>query len=106
FPQGKDRSVLLLDSWSGHCPNHVQQFVPHGKEVIILTIPKKTTGQLQPLDVLGFRIWKNFVKTLFDHIILRNYDVNLHQRNNIIKLQSLTHNQLSSPRFHNMFKHS
>jgi len=47
---------------------------------------------IQPLDVYGFRIWKNFVRTFSDRD-----DINLHLRNNIIKLQSLTHIQLSSP---------
>ena len=35
-----------------------------------------------------------------------NYDAKLHERNNIIKLQSLTHNQFSSPRFQNVFKYA
>ncbi|XP_076544512.1 LOW QUALITY PROTEIN: uncharacterized protein LOC143305331 [Osmia lignaria lignaria] len=100
------RSVRLLDSWSGHCPNVLQNLVPEGKEVLFLTIPKKTTERLQPLDIFGFRIWKNFVETFSDQVILLNHDVILHQRNNIIKLQSLVHNQLSSPRFQNLFKHS
>ena len=33
-----------------------------------------------------------------------NSNINLHLRNNVIKLQSLTHNQLSSPRYTNVFK--
>jgi len=33
-------------------------------------------------------------------------DINLQERNNITKLQSLIHNQLSSPRYHNLFKYS
>lgn len=33
-------------------------------------------------------------------------ELNLHLRNNIIKLQSLVHNQLSSPRYKNLFKYS
>ena len=33
-----------------------------------------------------------------------NSDVDLYLRNNIIKLQSLVHNQLSSPRYINIFK--
>ena len=33
-----------------------------------------------------------------------NSDVNLYLRNNIIKLQSSVHNQLSSPRYINIFK--
>lgn len=35
-----------------------------------------------------------------------DYDMNLHLRNNIIKLQSLVHNQFSSPRYINFFKYS
>ena len=76
------------------------------KDIRILTIPKKTTGMIQPLDVYGFRIWKNFVRIFSDRVTLLNYDINLHLRNNIIKLQSLTHIQLSSPRFNNLFKYA
>jgi len=100
-------SVLLLDSWSGHCPASLQEFIPKkDKDIRILTIPKKTTEMIQPLDVYGFRLWKNFVRTFSDRVMLLNYDINLHLRNNIIKLQSLTHIQLSSPRFHNLFKYA
>ncbi|KYN17214.1 hypothetical protein ALC57_10506 [Trachymyrmex cornetzi] len=58
------------------------------------------------LDVYRFRQWKNFVRTFSDRVILLNYEINLLLRNNIIKLQSLTHIQLSSPRFHNLFKYA
>lgn len=34
------------------------------------------------------------------------FDVNLHARNNVLKLQSLIHNQFSSARFVNMFKYA
>ncbi|CAK9815740.1 hypothetical protein ANTPLA_LOCUS8759 [Anthophora plagiata] len=34
------------------------------------------------------------------------HNINLHARNNIIKLQSLVHNQFSSPRFQNFIKYS
>ncbi|KYN28720.1 hypothetical protein ALC57_01682 [Trachymyrmex cornetzi] len=74
------------------------------KDIRILTIPKKTTEMIQPLDVYGFRLWKNFVRTFSDRVMLLNYEINLHLRNNIIKLQSLMHIQLFSPRFHNLFK--
>ena len=59
-------------------------------------IPKVTTGKIQPLDVFGVRIWKNFIRHFSDSVILINSDVNL--------LQSLVHNQLSSPRYINIFK--
>jgi len=106
LPNTKEKSLLLLDSWTGHCPEQLIEHIPKDKQVTILTIPKKTTAFVQPLDVFGFRIWKNFIRSFSDNVILHNYDVNLHLRNNIIKLQSLTHNQLSSPRFKNLFKYN
>jgi len=39
-------------------------------------------------------------------VIRRNYDINLHLRNNILKTQSLIYNQFSSPRFVNMFMYA
>lgn len=106
LPTTGSSSVLLLDSWTGHCPTTLQEFIPSDKNIRILTIPKRTTAMIQPLDVYGFRIWKNFVRTFSDRVVLFNYDINLHLRNNIIKLQSLTHIQLSSPRFYNLFKYA
>ena len=71
-----------------------------------MIIPKGTTGKVQPLDVYGFRTRKNYVQHFSDSVILLDYDLNLHIRNNIIKLQSWVHNQLSSPRYHSLFKYS
>jgi len=93
LPNTGRKSMLLLDSWTRHCPNQLEELIPQDKEVKFLTIPKKTTGFIQPLDVFGFRVWKNFVRTFS-------------ARNEIIKLQSLTHNQLSSPRFKNLFHYA
>ncbi|KAK0177103.1 hypothetical protein PV328_001182 [Microctonus aethiopoides] len=98
FPNVESKSSLLIDSWTGHCPDAVKSVKPSDKEVEVMIIPKGTTGNIQPLDVFGFRVWKNFVKHFSDSVILHGDNLNLHLRNNIIKLQSLTHNQLSSPR--------
>lgn len=100
------QTTLLLDSWGGHCPATLQTSVPVDKPTILLTIPKKTTGLAQPLDVYGFRVWKGFVKRFSDLVLLHNIDINLHHRNMIIKLQSLVHNQLSSARYRNLFLYS
>jgi len=63
-----------------------------------LNIRAGATGFSQPLDVYGFKPWKNFLRSHFsDLVILHNYDINLHLRNNILKTQSLIHNQFSSP---------
>jgi len=75
-------------------------------KVKVYTIPAGATGFSQPLDVYGFRPWKNFLRHFSDLVILHNYDINLHLRNNILKIQSLIQNQFSSPRFVNMFKYA
>ncbi|EFN76473.1 hypothetical protein EAI_05548, partial [Harpegnathos saltator] len=109
FPNVGLQSVLLLDSWSGHCPNVIQEtrsdFVSRS-DIVFITIPADTTEKIQPLDVYGFRLWKNFIKYFSDIVMLLELAIDLHVRNNILKLQSLTHYQFSSPRFHNLFKYA
>lgn len=106
FPKIGPKSLLLIDSWTGHCPQAVLDVKPSNRDVKVMIIPKGTTGKIQPLDVFGFRVWKNFVRHFSDNCLLMNYDIDLHLRNNIIKLQSLVHNQLSSPRYIDLFKYS
>ena len=43
---------------------------PPGKSITTMIIPKGTTGKIQPLDVYGFRIWKNFAKRFSDTVLL------------------------------------
>ncbi|XP_036142067.1 uncharacterized protein LOC118645306 [Monomorium pharaonis] len=103
LPNTGRKSMLLLDSWTGHCPSQLQQLILQDKKIQLLTIPKKTTGLIQPLDVFGFRIWKNFVRTFSDNIIFQEKDVNLHSRNEIIKLHTLiSFLRLDSTIFSNM----
>lgn len=105
-PKTGSKSLLILDSWGGHVSEDPEDLVPLSKKFSVKTIPEGTTGFTQPLDVFGFRVWKNFVRTFSDLVLLMDIDINLHLRNNIIKLQSLTHNQFSSPRYREMFKYS
>ncbi|XP_046611010.1 uncharacterized protein LOC124300723 [Neodiprion virginianus] len=104
FPKVGSKSLLLIDSWTGHCPHVVRDVKPSNRDVKVMIIPKGITGKIQPLDVFGFRVWKNFVRHFSDNCLLMNYDIDSHLRNNIIKLQSLVHNQLSSPRYIDLFK--
>ena len=92
-----------MDSWSGQREKTVREVIPPHVNLKLKIIPKGTTGMIKPLDVYGFRFWKNFVRKFSDIVILLNYNVNLHERNNIIRMQSLTHNQLSSQRFQDVF---
>ena len=86
FPNVWQNSILLLDSWSGHCSQAVEEAKPAYKNLKLFKIPKGTTGKIQPLDVFGFRIWKNFIRHFSDSVILINNNINLHLRNNVIKL--------------------
>lgn len=107
FPNVNDKTLLIVDSLSHYKDiQAITSVKPMNKEFELSTIPPNTTSIIQPLDVYGFRPWKNFVRKFSDQAILHNYEVNLHQRDNIIKIQSLTHNQFSSPRFINLFKYS
>ncbi|EFN75853.1 hypothetical protein EAI_16727, partial [Harpegnathos saltator] len=99
LPNFGERSVLCFNSWKGQTEKQFDNIDKGGKDVKIMTIPAGATGMIQPLDVYTFRPWKNFLKQFSDLILLYHYDVNLHLRNNVLKIQSLIHNQFSSPRF-------
>ena len=58
------------------------------------------------MDVYFFRQWKIFARKIHERVLLDGIDINLKDRNNIIKMQSLIHNQLSSPRFVDMIKYA
>ena len=90
-------SVILLDSRSGHCPRIVEKAAP-AHEIINKFIPTGATWQMQLLDVFGFSVFKNCIHHFSDDIVLTNHNINLHRRNNIIKLQSSVYNQLTSLR--------
>ena len=68
-------------------------------------IPKGATSLFQPLDVFGFYFWKNYIRRFSDIVILTKSETDLHSRDSILKLQSLVHNQLSSPRYVNTWKY-
>ena len=107
FPAANQHSVLLVDSWDTYKDKAmIRSVTPANKQLEILTIPPKTTSMVQPLDVYGFRLWKSFVRKFSDRVVLDDLDVELFQRNNILKLQSLVHHQFSSPRFENFIKYS
>lgn len=64
------------------------------------------SGMIQPWDVFGFRIYKNYVRYISEFVLLNDVNVVLSQRNSIIKLQSLVYNQFCSPRYVPMFQYS
>ena len=61
---------------------------------------------IQPLDVYFNRQYKMIGRKLYEYVRLHSIDINLAQRNNIIKMNSLIHNQLSSKEFNTMIKYA
>ncbi len=107
IPAISSKSLLLLDSWSGHSDTeNICSLFSQDKPCEILKIPPKTTSLIQPLDVYFFRQWKLFARKIYERVSLDRLEINLKDRNNIIKMHSLIHNQLSSPRFYTMIKYS
>ena len=70
YPSTKEKIMLLLDSWTGHCERSVHKQTPESKDIVLKSIPKGTTSKIQPLDVYGFRVWKNYVGRFCDDVLL------------------------------------
>ena len=64
------------------------------------------TSLIQLLHVYFNRQWKLIALRIFDHIQLDDIAINSSERNNIIRLNSLIHNQLSSSLFILVMKYS
>ena len=106
LPSVGDRKkfLLLSDCWGGQASGKgLYEQIPGCTR---LEIPKKTTSMIQPLDVFFNRQFKVIPRKLFDRVMLDELDIRISQRNNIIRLMSLTHNQLSSKVFRPMIQYA
>lgn len=100
-------ALLLMDVWSGQQGEAVAEALQTaGTEV--LTIPKLTISELQPLDVFFNRqykrLWKRIRQAASD-----DSDAALAQllsRDGILNVQSLMWDQFNSPRYENMLRYA
>lgn len=101
------RNLLLVDHWTPF-RNHdyFKQNMPASKLLDIENIPKGCTSICQPLDCYGFRPIKDYIRLFTRYMRALHRDVNMGERNNIIKLMSIVHNQLSAQRFRDMWRYS
>lgn len=102
YPEVWDDCLVLLDSWGGQQNDISFNCFSGDKSCTRMKIPAGTTSKDQPLDVFYFHHWKAVVKYFHDWVMLHDIDINLSERDNIIKLQSLIHNQFSSDHFQAM----
>ena len=106
-PSIGSKTLLLSDSWSDQNDDNIYGDLKSiGKTVHRIQIPPKTTSDIPPLDKYFNRQIKVLVKKVYNRVALDQLNVNLHERNNIIKLVSLIHNQLSAPVFKPMILYS
>lgn len=91
--------LILADSWSGHSSAKQEEALKQiGAEV--LPIPLLTTYKLQPLDYN--RQYTKFYNRVAEKAFYEDIIGNITSREEIINLQSLIHDQLSSPRYRDM----
>lgn len=106
FLEVTNHCLILLDAWTGQQGDGCFSIFPADRTCTRLKIPEKTTGTTQPLDVYFFRQWKYVVRYLYDYVRLHAIDINLTQRDNIIKMHSLIHNQFSADAFVPMIQYA
>jgi len=60
--------------------NITSDLISAGKHITTMIISKGITGKIQPLDIYGFRIWKNFAKRFSGIVSRLESNINLHIR--------------------------
>ncbi|CAF3901248.1 unnamed protein product [Rotaria sp. Silwood1] len=103
IPNLRSRTLLLLDSLPYQVHPDVYKELKHFEYRVI---PPKTTPIIQPLDIYYNRQHKKIVRRIYDHLRLDEIDINLSERNNLSKLQSLAHSQMCSKAFQPMIKYA
>ena len=67
FNNTPNESMLLIDSWTSYNNEKIiRESTPEEKDLYLFKMPPNVTPLIQPLDVYGFRIWKNFVRKISD----------------------------------------
>jgi hypothetical protein len=94
--------LYLLDSWTPHKDNKLFQcFNKDTVQCNRMIILPGCTRRCQPKDVGFFRIFKSIVRRFYDAIPSFDSSIKMHQKkNNYLKMLSMIHHQLCSPKFH------
>ena len=99
--------LLLLDQWTPFRDHDaIRAAAPAGTEVLIKNIPAGAPSQIQPLDVYFFRVLKDFVRKLHEHVMTEDLDFTIHQRSNILLILGVVWNQFCNPIFKDFLLYS
>lgn len=105
-------NFLVVDSWSSFKDRDtikaLRKQAPGQTSLGLLNIPAGGTSMCQPLDVYFFRPYKNLVRRVAEGVFIEGLEdqVKIYQRDNILKLQSLCHNQFSYERFSPLIRYA
>lgn len=94
-------ALLLLDSWGGHSSDSLVEELSD-RDIFVLRIPPRTTGDLQPLDVQLFRQYKIFVKRVMEAASYEGILQQLTDRYGIMRMHSVIYNQFQAPIYRDM----
>ncbi|CAF1288700.1 unnamed protein product [Adineta ricciae] len=86
----RQKFPLISDCWGG--PTHGKGLHDHLSGCTRVEIPKKMTDQIQPLDVFFKRQMKVIPRRSYDRVLLDQVNINSSEREDIVRLMSLTHN--------------
>ncbi|GAU90447.1 hypothetical protein RvY_02861 [Ramazzottius varieornatus] len=68
-PHMNQHCIFLAGSWSMFSDQEsVHEIKPEEPEYEMITIPPKVTGQIQPLDILSFRMYKGYFRKVSNWI--------------------------------------
>ena len=97
------KCLLLSDAWPGQGDKEIYKKVSGCKR---LFVPKKTTDQIQPLDIFYNRQMRSIIRHAYDRVMVNQLPISMSTRDNIIRLVPLTHSQLSSKIFHGLVRYA
>ncbi|CAF1331100.1 unnamed protein product [Adineta steineri] len=103
LPYAPKNFLLLSDAWAGSRQDIIYKNYP---SVTRLQIPQRTTDKIQPFDMFYNRQMKSLFRLAYDRVILDQLPISMAERNNIIKLVSLCHSQMTADIFHGLIKTS
>ena len=92
-------ALVLIDAWAGNKPI---TSIGRGYSIKTLTIPERTTSEVQPLDVGFMRQYKIFVNRIVNQAHFDGLIRDVTSREGIIEIHSLIWDQFASPVYREM----